>query len=175
MSLQLTGLNELLANMSKPINFTPALKGIKVILIDGTRENFLGQHDPDGKPWKPLKRPRRRKRDLVRGKKRGRAKKGQDQILLDTGILRASITASDPVKASDNQTAKQNKATAGSAHVEEMTGTSLEWGTNLNYAAVHQYGYPPRNIPARPFLGINDQMSNDIAELVGDFIEARLK
>lgn len=29
--------------------------------------------------------------------------------------------------------------------------------TNLVYSAVHQYGYPKRNIPARPYMGFIDR------------------
>jgi phage gpG-like protein len=48
--------------------------------------------------------------------------RGADRPLLDTGILRASTTA------------------AGPGHVEEVTGLSLALGTELDYAAPHQYG-----------------------------------
>ena len=172
MALQIDGLKSALEGMAQPLDFAPALKGIKQILIGATKENFQGQHDPDGVPWKPLKKPRRRRRDLVRGKKRGRAKKGQDQILLDTGVLRSSMTGQAVLSTGRDKV--KAKASAASAHVEVTTPTSLEWGTNLVYAGVHQYGYPPRNIPARPFLGINKEMTDDIADLVGTYIERRL-
>jgi phage gpG-like protein len=43
---------------------------------------------------------------------------------------------------------------------EEMVVTKrgFEIGSNLIYAAVHQYGWPERNIPARPYLPDGDAM-----------------
>ncbi len=51
---------------------------------------------------------------------------------------------------------------------------SVEVGTDLDYAATHQFGDPDRNIPARPFLGIGPEDETDIIEilqehLLGDF------
>ncbi len=33
---------------------------------------------------------------------------------------------------------------------------SVSIGTNIIYGAVHQLGYKPRNLPARPYLGVRD-------------------
>ena len=35
-------------------------------------------------------------------------------------------------------------------------GTELRLGTDRLYGATHQFGDPARNIPARPFLGLDD-------------------
>jgi phage gpG-like protein len=106
--------------------------------------NFDAQSDPMGRPWKPLKRPRRQ---------RGRFSKarvmkkllgmhlaaagvpsafglGATKILIDTGRLRASIA----------------KKVEGNSRVLI--------GTNVVYAAAQNFGYQPRNLPARTFLGI---------------------
>ncbi len=55
--------------------------------------------------------------------------RGGHRILRDRGLLMASLTGK------------------GANHVERTTQDSLEWGTNLDYAATHQYGgtiYPKR-------------------------------
>jgi phage gpG-like protein len=156
-TIDLTQLDDALAALSGPIDVQPAFKGVRQLLVSATQDNFTNQSTPDGQPWCPLKKPRRRKRDLVRGKKRGRAKKGQDRILLDTGLLRTSVTA------------------AGSPFNINVAGpTSLEWGTSLEYAAVHNYGYPPQNIPQRQYLGINQGLADDIAELVSGAVEREI-
>lgn len=55
-------------------------------------------------------------------------------ILVDTGTLRASVTGK------------------GEGYIRRLGPTRLVMGTNIKYAATHQYGSPKKNIPARPFL-----------------------
>ncbi len=45
--------------------------------------------------------------------------------------------------------------------------TSAEAGTNLIYAATHQFGRPPAGIPARPFLGIGPGDADHILDIIG--------
>lgn len=95
-----------------PDSWEPALKQIKLLLFASIRDNFDGSHGPDGTNWKPLanNRPRNQGR-------------GQGKPLLDKGTLRASMTT-----------------TGGKGHVENVGPLSLEVGTNLEYAALHQFG-----------------------------------
>lgn len=51
---------------------------------------------------------------------------GSSDVLRDTGLLQASL------------------AGTGKGNVDRMTPASLEWGTNLEYAATHQFGDPDR-------------------------------
>jgi len=46
-----------------------------------------------------------------------------------------------------------NKTNSGS-NIYKVEGTNLIWGTNLVYAAAHQYGDPAHGIPKREFLVI---------------------
>ena len=75
------------------------------------------------------------------------SKRAADQggmTLHDTGRLRGSVTGH-------------------SRHaIREVRGNKLLFGTNLIYAPSHQYGYNPRGIPKRAFLGI---YPDDIARL----------
>jgi len=89
------------------------LKRCRLLIIKEVRDCFQNSHDPDGRPWLPIKI-------------RARGNVGQAKPLLDRGLLRASIV------------------TAGRGHVEELTPLSLRFGTNLEYAATHQYGDPNR-------------------------------
>jgi len=57
-----------------------------------------------------------------------------------------------------------------------FTGTTVEVGSNLEYAAVHQHGgldsmsAGPAAIPARPFLGLSPENADELLELVTGMI-----
>lgn len=70
----------------------------------------------------------------------------------------------------------------------QPSGTAAEWGSNLIYAAVHQYGaeIKPKtakrlyvggrfarrvNIPARPFLGLSEENFADFEDIVLDVLD----
>lgn len=53
--------------------------------------------------------------------------------------------------------------------VDEAAG--VEIGSNLVYAATHQYGHPPARIPARPYLGLNANDEADIEAIASRFLE----
>lgn len=46
----------------------------------------------------------------------------------------------------------------------------VEVGSNLIYAATHQFGDPKRKIPARPYLGISDKDGAQLEQICADFI-----
>ena len=46
----------------------------------------------------------------------------------------------------------------------DWSDTEAVAGTNLVYAATHQFGDPERNIPARPFLGVSEQDNRFIVD-----------
>lgn len=117
----LTRINDYLGRVATS-DLLPLLKQWKLLLVSETKKNFQGGHAPDGTPWRPLAFQRAR---------------GGDKPLRDRGILMASLTAAN-----------------GSGHVESMTQTfgesrnaSLLFGSNLEYAALHQHGgtIRPRN------------------------------
>ena len=91
-----------------------------------------------------------------------RALEQKGQTLRDTGRLVASISA------------------GGAGHVSEVTPQSVFVGTNVEYAAIHQFGgRAGRNrkveMPARPFFGLNAQDEQDIAEKIAEMLDASLK
>ena len=109
---------------------------------------FELERGPDGRPWKPSRRPRRRRR----GKRGPWYTVAGGQTLTLSGRLRGSITHA-----------------AGSDHVDV--------GTNVVYAAIHQFGSDagggkPRGIPARPYLGIDDDDVRAITRLVSRVLDA---
>ena len=73
--------------------------------------------------------------------------RGSDKPLRDTGLLKASITS------------------AGQGHVEELTPQALVFGTNLEYAAVHQYG--DNNVVPKKAKMLSIPLSKDAARAGG--------
>ena len=66
--------------------------------------------------------------------------------LIDTGAMQASIIST------------------GAGHLQEVTDDSAMMGTADEKAAFHQFG--TSRIPARPFVGISDEMADLAAEMV---------
>ena len=58
-----------------------------------------------------------------------------------------------------------------------MRGDEVEVGTNVEYAAIHQFGGDEVgiNIPARPYLGLSPDNEADLLSVVEDFIEEALR
>ena len=136
-----------------------ALRQIGSYLVASVINRFETESGPGGVPWKRSRRAEREK----------------GQTLTDTGRLRSSITYN-------------------------LTPDGLEVGTNVVYAAIHQFGgrTPPRkivpkrkkalyfpgaahpvksvnhpgsDIPARPFLGLDDRDRVAISRIIVRMLE----
>jgi phage virion morphogenesis protein len=51
-----------------------------------------------------------------------------------------------------------------------LAGDQVEVGSNLIYAATHQFGDPKRNIPARPYLGLSGEDEAELEEVIDNFL-----
>ncbi|MBU1611243.1 MAG: phage virion morphogenesis protein [Proteobacteria bacterium] len=68
-------------------------------------------------------------------------------------------------------------------HQVASGGNSVEVGSNLVYAAAHQFGLDMSvvstkrrvSIPARPFLGLSEENISDLSAIVDDFIDRQLE
>ena len=63
----------------------------------------------------------------------------------------------------------QNTRTLFSSYTQFVLPTEenkIFFGSQLEYAAVHNYGYPPKNIPAREHLFVTPQMETELAGLI---------
>ena len=58
----------------------------------------------------------------------------------------------------------------GSIHYE-VSNDMVLIGTDKIYAAAHQFGYPPRNLAARPFLMVQDEDRVEIIAELADYLE----
>lgn len=132
-------------------DLSPLMAQIGAYGEESTVHRFETQTGPDGKRWEPS----------------ARAKASGGQTLVDKGRLRSSITWN-----------------AGRDHAE--------WGTNVIYASTHQEGATIRAkgggrlgfvipgigfrsphevvIPARPFIGIDDEDDAEISNIITDYL-----
>lgn len=147
------------------VNLQPVLKQMMVAMQAETKRRFQTSTAPDGTPWLPLK--------LRKGKP-----------LYDTGQhLMASCTA-----------------TSARDAIRETTATGLRFGTSWEFAHVHQDGMeihpvnspflvvpipkgkptrflmlPSVTVPARPFLGWNEDLLEECSELLADYAIKKLE
>lgn len=47
-------------------------------------------------------------------------------------------------------------------------------GATKVYAAVHQWGWPEKHIPARPYIGIDERNEDGLVDIANRFIERRV-
>lgn len=61
--------------------------------------------------------------------------------------------------------------------IDTVTSQAGSWsvlvGATKVYAAVHQYGWSERNIPARPYLGLSNDDKVDIIGIINTFLEGQ--
>jgi phage virion morphogenesis protein len=122
-------------------DLTPALKNIGEYMRFSTAGNFKLEKSPDGQPWKKL--------SPKYAQKKAKAKAIQKKLQF-TGDLRASIAYS-------------------------VSPRSVEIGTNkkvgsYSLGAIHQFGAPRRNIPARPFLGLGADDRKQVLAIIRSFL-----
>ena len=139
----------------------PAMKIIGQIVRDSCRENFRVGGRPQ--KWTPLADSTLLR--LIGGKKASRTKSGRTKVgavrkladkktLIDSGRLFRSITY-----------------VAGKDIVD--IGTGIKSGTDVEYAALHQFGgenAQGAKVPARPYLVVQDEDLEQIKEVLGDYI-----
>ncbi len=88
----------------------------------------------------------------------------------------AGATLGIQVKYNDREIrqALNHLARAGADLRYHATRDSLEFGTDRKYGATHQLGDQERGIPARPFLGIDDQDRDEILAILRRHLEEAL-
>ena len=52
--------------------------------------------------------------------------------------------------------------------IEPTAPAALVASTDVPYAAAHQFGVPPRNLPPRPFLVLTDEDREEVAQAIAD-------
>ena len=106
---------------------------------------------PDGTPWEPLAE------DYERRKREG-IMRGGVRVASSGGILEFEGEMLDSIN-------------------YQVTGDdTVEWGSNLEYAAIHQFGGAEvgMNILARPFLGLSVEDEADMDNIITDWAQDML-
>jgi len=141
----------------------PAMADVGDMLVSRITEGFNQGESPYGESWEPLaddtKRGRLRhnksnfrKNGKLSAKGRRESASGF-QPLVDTGNLRNSIT-------------------------RNVSGNSVEVGTDLIYGAIHQFGSENGDIPARPFMpteGLPKDWAQEAVDSIGEQLIRALK
>lgn len=132
-------------------DFSEPLKECAQICDQDFARNFAAQAGPESGPWAPRK-------------KQGSGKigeKGQGHpLLIKTGEL--FLAATSPF---------------GRGHIEDVGYRNVQIGVDLSevpYARAQNYGYAPRNLPAREFMDVTGKTADDCADVLADWLEADL-
>lgn len=120
-----------------------AMAEIAGYLEEITRDNFNNQRAPSGQAWQALSPSYKEYK-----KKLG--------VPIDKILHGQTLNLRDHMHASWSDT-------------EARISTA---GETSKYAATHQFGDPKRNIPARPFLGVNDENTQEILEILRSYLES---
>lgn len=142
-------------------DMAPVMHRIAQVMDEGARKHFEEERGPDGQKWKPLAEAtllahmrRASPGGLLtkRGNTKAKAVKAlaQKKILLEHGRLSHELG-------------------------REVTSMSAMLTSIQPYAATHQFGDEKRKIPARPFFGFSDAMTDTIKGTVTDYIAEALR
>jgi hypothetical protein len=124
------------------------------ILSESTKENFDSRGVSGGSRWQDLKPA-----TVAR-----KARLGQDpRILRATGRLYASLVGGDAGTGRARGLGGRFIPGAGD-HVEEITPSSLKWGSRVPYGVYHQSSAPRRVIPYRPPVRLNELQRRSVAK-----------
>ncbi|MGL0943362.1 phage virion morphogenesis protein [Vibrio vulnificus] len=123
-------------------NLMPAMMEIGEELLISHDQRFRDQKSPDGVPWAPLS-------ETTKSLKT----KNIDAILVLNGLLSGTLNY-------------------------QASSDNLLFGSPLEYAATHQFGrvtspnsmIPNKAIPARPFLGVDENDRGMILETLSDYL-----
>jgi phage virion morphogenesis protein len=121
------------------------LQSIGVEMETQTQERFDTKTSPDGETWTAIAEKTRR---YYESKPKFSA---AEPPLVVEGMLRLSLTS----------------------EVQDGAWSTLV-GATKEYAAVHQFGWPKKNIPARPYLGVSQDDAKVIEAAVAVFLAGNL-
>ncbi len=144
-------------------DLSPVLREIGEDLVESTKQRFADSRGPDGTVW-PANSPVTIARML--GANPRNFKK-------DGGLSKAGAARMDGKKPLIGETRRLSEEIHYQIH-----GDTLEIGSNLEYAAMQQFGgtkaeFPHLwgDIPARPFLGLSNEDEAKIIETVKRYLE----
>lgn len=151
------------ARLLESISFVRPFKVAKILIASDIKENFAGQHGPDGQPWAPLKHR-------------------QGQALRDKGFLLAASTAELVETLDDYSLTLTNVLEyaalhnfGGTVHKDEQRRSKDEkpWvftGPNGETIFTRRIKEHDVTVPARPFMGVSVKAADRIAEAFAEHV-----
>jgi phage gpG-like protein len=131
-----------------------AFAEIAGLLSEATRENFDTRGVSGGSRWQ----------DLAPATVARKARRGLDpRILRATGRLYASLVGGEGSTGRARGLGGRFISGAGD-HIEEITPSSLKWGSSVPYGVFHQSSAPRRVIPYRPPVRLNESQRRSVAK-----------
>ena len=141
--IDITGVEEAVSEIERVLgNLRPLMAELGI----QAERVWINKFRRNGPGWAPLSET-----TLMRRRRGGSGA----QILRDTGRLFGSISA---------------RGSEGSIY--NLGSNSLEYGTNLEYAAAHQTGVPERNLPRRAFLPNDRELNPSVTRSVERFVRS---
>lgn len=145
----------------------PALREIGEYLDLSTRQRFDNERDPDGNRWEPLSDTTLRNA-MLRGVSRSKSSKRRSLRARGGGTKRGAVGA---------LANKRILVVSGMLRDTlryQLDSHGLRFGTDLIYGAPHQFGYPKKGIPARPFLGFSAEDKIEIIAILRGHLKAAI-
>lgn len=155
-----TVLHALQSLQQQAADLAPVMDDIGTYFSSETAQRFINEDAPDGTPWADISFQTRVARQ---GKKSNTFKKNGDFR------TRGGRSLEDIVNSEKILTAHGNLRDSFTWNILD-SGQTLEFGTNVIYAGIHQFGGPTGrnhsvNMPARPMLP-EDLSATDEAEIL---------
>jgi phage virion morphogenesis protein len=122
------------------------LQSIGVEMEEQTKDRFETKSSPDGDSWPAIAEKTRRYYES-----KPKFSKAEPPLVVE-GMLRLSLTS----------------------EVQDGAWSTMV-GATMEYAAVHQFGWPKKNIPARPYLGVSPDDTKRIEAAVATFLAGNIQ
>jgi len=163
------------------LNLRPAMKNIGEYMVLETDDRFKTQTAPDGSQWQPISRSWRQAKQRngyitkilqMRGRLRKSIvpKAGADHVSVGTNVVYANI---HQFGGSITHHARSQQA---NFRIDKKTGKSqFAKKKRANFSQNVTIGGHTTDIPARPFLGTNDENEREIGRIVADYINDEFK
>jgi phage gpG-like protein len=167
-----------LEKLSKKLtDMTPVMSAISETMYKGVFENFEDAGKRLPKPWTDLSEKTKKNRER---KKRRKKDKAGEFLKYKTSSKTKGYKKGDYRTDNIKPTWPPGKETGNillasrelrDSITNDWNSTSAWVGTNNKYARTHQLGDDSRNIPARPFLELNNEDRDEILRDVSKYLE----
>ncbi len=154
-------------------NLSPVMKAIGERVAEQTKLRFnAGGPAPDGTPWAPVKRPSKKARGILRVTDHLRDSIrfqliGQNAVVIGTNKVYGAIHQLGGTihQGARSELFVRNREKRGAKAGSFKKGTTSGRGLTFRGRDI--------NIPARPYLGLSRQNSDEIVEIINQYISSR--